>query len=83
MCSARRAKVATDIHIGTLNIIDGRGNRLELACKEVASYGIDIGILTETKLNGFHTFNSYGYQITVTKCENQHQGGVALIHKEN
>ena len=42
--------------IGTLNIINGNVNRLELACATLDNIGIDIGLLTETKLNEYHTF---------------------------
>ena len=71
------------ITIGTLNIVDGRGNRLELACNRLNRIGVDICVLTETKLNGFHTTATYGYSIVATKCENSHQGGVALLHRAN
>ena len=71
------------IHIGTLNILDGRGNRLEMACRTLQRHGVDIALLTETKLNGRHTGMSYGYEIMSTKCSNQHQGGVALIAQSN
>ena len=65
--------------MGTFNIMDGRGNRLELACKQLRRHGIDFGVLTETKVNGFHTHSAYGYDIFATKCSNSHQGGVAFI----
>ena len=48
------------ITIGTLNIVDGRGNRLELACRELQRHGVDIAVVTETKLCGFHTVSSFG-----------------------
>ena len=69
--------------IGTLNIISVRGNRLELACSTLQKKNVDIAILTETKLNGFHTVNSFGYQIWASKCNNINQGGIALVHKES
>jgi hypothetical protein len=74
---------ATDITIGTLNLVDGRGNRLELACKAILRHGVDLCIATETKLNGFHTSAAYGYNIVATKCTNQHQGGVAILYRKN
>jgi exonuclease III len=73
----------TDVNIGTLNLVDGRGNRLELACKALLRHGIDLCIATETKLNGFHTSSAYGYNIVATKCTNQHQGGVAILYRKN
>lgn len=71
----------TNITIGTWNIVDGRGNRLELACNRLKRIGVDIAIITETKLNGYHSTSAYGYSIVATKCENQHQGGVALLYR--
>ena len=56
-------KEKSGITIGTYNIVDGRANRLELACKRLQRQGIDIGVLTETKVNGFHTVSAYGYHI--------------------
>ena len=52
-----------DITIRTLNLLDGRGNRLELACKELSTHRADICVTRETKVRGFHRVNSYGYSI--------------------
>ena len=69
----RNKKIASEeISIGTLNLIDGRGNRLELACRELEEHNVDVCIVTETKLNGYHTINLYGYNITAAKCDNVH-----------
>lgn len=78
-----KVHLKTDITIGTLNIVDGRGNRLEMACNRLLRHGVDIAVLTEAKLNGFHTSSAYGYNIVATKCKNQHQGGVALLYRAN
>ena len=67
------------LNIGTINIIDGRQGRLEMICNTLQRYEIDIGVLTETKLNGFHTINSYGYSIMASKGSNGHQGGLPLL----
>ena len=72
-----------NITIGMYNIVDGRANRLKLACKRLQRQGVDIGILTETKVNGFYTVLAYGYHIWASKCENKHQGGIALIHRDS
>ena len=71
------------ITICTWNIVDGRGNRLELACNRLNRLEIDVALLTETKLNGRHTVSSYGYSIVTTKCRNPHQGGVALCFRND
>ena len=73
----------TGITIGTLNIVDGRGNRLEMACHELSRHNVDIAVITETKLNGYHTVSSYVYSIVATKTTNQHQGGVAITFRQN
>ena len=71
------------IFISTWNIVDGQGNRLEMACKQLMRHQIDIAFLTKTKLNGFHTGRLYGYNIIATKCKNRNQGGVALAYRDN
>ena len=72
-----------NINIGTLNIIDGRSNRLELASWNLERHNVDICFLTETKLNGYHTSSTYGYDVVATKCSNPHQGGVALLYRKS
>ena len=71
------------LNVSTINIIDGRQGRLEMICKTLQRHEIDIGVLTETKLNGIHTINSYGYSIMASKGSNGHQGGVAFVVREN
>ena len=56
------------ITVGTLNIVGGRNNRLEMTCKELEQTGVDIALLTETKLRGYHTILLYGYDIAATKA---------------
>ena len=56
-----------DIRVGTLNIVSGRGNRLEMACRKLGRYEIDVCILTETKLSGYHTVESGDFKIIATK----------------
>ena len=73
----------TGVTIGTWKIVDGRGNRLEMACKQLQRHGIDIALLTETKLNGCHTSHAFEYDIFATKCEGQNQGGVALAFRKD
>ena len=59
--------------------MEGRDSRLELVCKELDNHAVDICIVMETKLSGYHTCNLYGYNITATRCSNKHQGGVAIV----
>ena len=79
--SAENKPKFSGITISTWNIVDGRSNRLELACNRLHRHNIDIALLTETKLNGKHTANAYGYSIVSTKCSNPHQGGVTLAYR--
>lgn len=67
------------VSVGTWNILDGRGDRLELACQRLARHNLDIALVTETKLCGFHTTCAYRFNIHATRCGNQHQGSVALL----
>ena len=71
------------IHIGTINIISGRKSRLEMICQILEQHKIDIGILTETKLNGFHTHSAFGYRVLASRCVNTNQGGVAFVVRKN
>ena len=71
------------MHIGTLNIIDGRSSRLQLACEQLRRHNLDLAVLAEAKLNGMHTTKWAGYEILATKCTNQHQGGVAIAAKRS
>ena len=79
----KESKKTKSINIGTFNIIDGRANRIEMACWHLDRHNVDICFLTETKLNGHHTTSTYGYDVVATKCKNPHQGGVALVHRKD
>ena len=69
-----------DIRVGTLNIVSGRGNRLEMVCKKLGRYEIDICLLTETKLSSFHTVESNKFKMFTTKVKNKNKGGVAMLY---
>ena len=45
----RRVNVTT----GTLNVMDGRGSRLAMACGCLARHGVDVAVVTEAKFRGF------------------------------
>ena len=72
-----------DIRVGTLNIVSGRGNRLEMACRKLQRYKIDVCILTETKLSGYHTVELSDFKIFATKVTNKNKGGVALLYQKS
>ena len=72
-----------NLHVGTINIIDGRQGRLEMICHTLNRHEIDIGVLTETKLNGYHTMSAYGYTVMASKGSTGHQGGVAFVVRES
>ena len=82
--SLKQSNQEMGLCIGTLNIVDGHGNRLELACGTLSKLGVDIAILTETKItDGKHTCLSFGYDIFATKAKSIHQGGVALLARNS
>ena len=61
--------------------MSGRSNRLEMVCKKLKRYEIDLCILTETKLSGFHTVESHDFRIFATKVKNKNKGGVAMLYQ--
>ena len=63
--------------------MSGRGNRLEMVCRKLQRYKIDVCILTETKLSGFHTIESSDFKIFATKVNNKSKGGVAMIYRKS
>ena len=73
----------TTLRLATLNIIDGRRNRLEAALCCMKMSNIDIGLLTETKLpESRHTTYHMGYRVESTKG-GMKTGGVALVYRDS
>ena len=71
------------LRIATLNIIDGRRNRLNAALRCMRGMNIDLGIITETKFNtDRYTKAAEGYKVVGTKAETG-KGGVALIYRDS
>ena len=79
----RRRKLRHGINIATLNLRDGRAGRLALACDRLRRHHVGIAVVTETKLQGFHTTRASGFTIVATKAPSAHQGGVALVFKDD
>ena len=70
------------LRLGTLNIQDGRRNRLNAALRCMRLMNVDIGLLTETKFaNDRYTKYAEGYTVVGTQT-NGVQGGVALIYRD-
>jgi hypothetical protein len=70
--------------MATWNIVDGRGGRLTQAAAGLAQMGVGSAVLTETKLvDDRHPKSAAGYSIMCLKAVSGHQGGVALMWKEN
>jgi len=70
-----------ELKLATLNIIDGRKNRLNAALRCMQQMNVDVGLLTETKFhNDMFTKGAEGYTVTGTITEGN-AGGVALIHR--
>jgi len=67
-----------------LNIRNGRRNNLQTALRAMVRENIDVGILTETKINhDAYSRAASGYTVLATKARNAHQGGIALFYRES
>lgn len=71
----------TVLRIGTYNVRSARGEILELALKALAPMALDVCILSETNLQGFHTKKVQGFTVVATHTSSERTGGVALIYK--
>ena len=69
-------KIYSELNICTYNIVAGGGNRLEQVMRCMKMMNMDIGLITETTLQGYHTTLCEGYDIVATKAKSKHQGGV-------
>ena len=70
------------LKLATLNIIDGRRNRLNAAIRCMSQMNVDIAVLTETKFhNNMFTKSFGGYTVDGTITSNGRTGGIALIHR--
>ncbi len=68
----------------TWNIVDGRGRRLTQAAAGLAQMRVGLVVLTETKLvDDRHPKTASGFSIMCLKTVIGHQGGVALMWKED
>ena len=75
--------LASSLRLATLNIVDGRRNRLEAALRCMKMANIDIGLLTETKLpQSKHTKYAFGYRVDCT-AGGMRKGGVALVYRDS
>ena len=71
------------LRLATLNIIDGRRNRLNAALRCMKQMNVDIGLLTETKLsNDRYTKSAEGYRVEGTKADIG-KGGIALVYRDS
>jgi len=72
------------IKIATWDIWDGRNARLETALRALNKMGMDLALLTETKLtDGIYTRYSSGYNVIAPNAVSGRQGGVALVYKDS
>lgn len=76
-------KIYQDMYICTYNIRAGGSNRLEQAMRCLKTMNIDVGLITETKMQGCHTTCCEGYDIVATRAKSKHQGGVALCYRKS
>ena len=64
------------------NVVDGNGGRLKQAATGLAQMGVDVAVLTETKLvDGKHPKVASWCTIMCSKAANKKQGGVTLLWK--
>ena len=71
------------MNICTYNIRAAGTSRLEQAMRCMRVMNIDIGLITETKLQGYHTTQCEGYDIIATRAKSKFQGGVALCYRKS
>ena len=70
--------------MATWNIVNGRRGCLAQAAAGLAQMGVGLAVLTETKLvDDRHPKTASGYTIMCSKAVSGHQGGVAIMWKEN
>ena len=68
------------LRVGTLNVRSTQGGNLEATLKSFRRMGLDIAVLTETKLtHDRHTTFRFGYSVCASQARSSSQGGVALV----
>ena len=68
----------------TYNIVNGGGNRINMALRAMALMRVDLGLFTETKLShDKFTHQCCGYQVCATRAKSSSQGGVALFFRDS
>ena len=76
-------KNITVLKICTLNIQHAGNAKLETATRALDQMGVDVAILTETKLPKYNTIKSSGYDITHTAARSNSIGGAALCVRKS
>ena len=65
----------------TLNICNGQGKNVTLACECLARHNINIAVLMETKMTNFWPSAATGYSIVVKKAPLLHCRGVMMAFR--
>ncbi len=70
--------------VAAWNIRCGRNTGLASAAKGLAQMGVAVAVLTEMKVTDdrYPHFTS-GYKVLLSKAASRHQGGIALLWREN
>ena len=83
-------KEYSELNICTYNIVAGGNHRIEQVMRCMELMNIDLGIITETKLQGKKAFRfkgktkgHKGYTVVPTEAKSKYQGGVALFYTES
>ena len=69
------------IKIENFNVMSARGIRLETSLQAIDTMNVDLSILTETNLQGYHTKCAHGYDIEATREISSNQGGIAIASR--
>ena len=82
MTSVGNAPVGSPVkllRICTYNVQSARESRLEAAARSLELLNVDLAVITEAKLQGFHTLRTFGYDVTSSHASSKFKGGVALL----
>lgn len=67
--------------MGTYNARSARGESLELLLAALSPMNLDICVITETNLQGYHTLEAQGFEVFATSVSNPRVGGVAILFR--
>ena len=72
---------AKQLRLCTYNVQSARADCLQQVARTLESTRVDLSVLTETKLQGYHARHAFGFDILATQSTSKFRGGVALLWK--